>query len=80
MGSVAACGSARRTLAEVPAEQRHEVEAKLAAEHENEAGAWNARSALGVIDESWSRCGPAGDRPRDRGRPGPPRRSRNIPL
>jgi acetyl-CoA/propionyl-CoA carboxylase carboxyl transferase subunit len=52
MGAVAAVRILhRRTLAEVPAEQRHEVEAKLAAEHENEAGGLERAIALGVIDE-----------------------------
>ena len=52
MGPVAAVRILhRRTLAGVPAEQRHEVEAKLAAEHENEAGGLERAIALGVIDE-----------------------------
>jgi len=52
MGPVAAVRILhRRTLAAVPAEQRHEVEAKLAAEHENEAGGLERAIALGVIDE-----------------------------
>jgi acetyl-CoA/propionyl-CoA carboxylase carboxyl transferase subunit len=52
MGPVAAVRILhRRTLAEVPAEQRHEVEAKLAAEHENETGGLERAIALGVIDE-----------------------------
>ena len=39
MGAVAAVRILhRRTLAEVPAEERHHVEAELAAEHEREAG------------------------------------------
>jgi acetyl-CoA/propionyl-CoA carboxylase carboxyl transferase subunit len=52
MGPVAAVRILhRRTLAQVPAEQRHEVEAKLAAEHENETGGLERAIALGVIDE-----------------------------
>jgi acetyl-CoA/propionyl-CoA carboxylase carboxyl transferase subunit len=41
----------RRALAEVPAEQRHEAEAELAAEHEREVGGLDRAVALGVIDE-----------------------------
>jgi acetyl-CoA/propionyl-CoA carboxylase carboxyl transferase subunit len=52
MGAVAAVRILhRRTLAEVPAEQRHEVEAELAAEHEREAGGLPRAIALGVVDE-----------------------------
>ena len=52
MGAVAAVRILhRRTLAAAPAEQRHEVEAELAAEHEREAGGLPRAIALGVIDE-----------------------------
>jgi acetyl-CoA/propionyl-CoA carboxylase carboxyl transferase subunit len=52
MGAVAAVRILhRRTLAEVPAEQRHEVEAELAAEHERETGGLPRAIALGVVDE-----------------------------
>ena len=52
MGAVAAVRILhRRTLAAAPAEQRHEVEAELAAEHEREAGGLLRAQALGVIDE-----------------------------
>ncbi len=52
MGAVAAVRILhRRTLAEVPAEQRHEVEAQLAAEHERETGGLHRAIALGVVDE-----------------------------
>jgi acetyl-CoA/propionyl-CoA carboxylase carboxyl transferase subunit len=52
MGAVAAVRILhRRTLAEVPAERRHEVEAELAAEHEREAGGVARAMALGVLDE-----------------------------
>jgi acetyl-CoA/propionyl-CoA carboxylase carboxyl transferase subunit len=52
MGAVAAVRILhRRTLASAPAEQRHEVEAELAAEHEREAGGLSRAMALGVIDE-----------------------------
>jgi acetyl-CoA/propionyl-CoA carboxylase carboxyl transferase subunit len=52
MGAVAAVRILhRRTLAEVPAEQRHEVEAELAAEHEREVGGLPRAIALGVVDE-----------------------------
>jgi acetyl-CoA/propionyl-CoA carboxylase carboxyl transferase subunit len=52
MGAVAAVRILhRRTLASAPAEQRHEVEAELAAEHEREAGGIPRAIALGVIDE-----------------------------
>ncbi len=52
MGAVAAVRILhRRTLAEVPAEQRHEVEAELAAEHERETGGLARAIALGVVDE-----------------------------
>src|ERR1022692_4835235 len=52
MGAVAAVRILhRRTLAAAPAEQRHEVEAELAAEHEREAGGLARAQALGVIDE-----------------------------
>jgi acetyl-CoA/propionyl-CoA carboxylase carboxyl transferase subunit len=52
MGAVAAVRILhRRTLASAAAEQRHEVEAELAAEHEREAGGIPRAVALGVIDE-----------------------------
>jgi acetyl-CoA/propionyl-CoA carboxylase carboxyl transferase subunit len=52
MGAVAAVRILhRRTRAEAPAEARHEVEARLAAEHEREAGGLARAQALGVIDE-----------------------------
>jgi acetyl-CoA/propionyl-CoA carboxylase carboxyl transferase subunit len=52
MGAVAAVRILhRRTLAAAPADQRHEVEAELAAEHEREAGGLPRAMALGVIDE-----------------------------
>jgi acetyl-CoA/propionyl-CoA carboxylase carboxyl transferase subunit len=52
MGAVAAVRILhRRALASAPAEQRHEVEAELAAEHEREAGGLPRAVALGVIDE-----------------------------
>jgi acetyl-CoA/propionyl-CoA carboxylase carboxyl transferase subunit len=41
----------RRTLADVPPEKLHEVEADLAAEHQREAGGLERAQALGVIDE-----------------------------
>ncbi len=52
MGAVAAVRILhRRTLADVPPEKLHEVEAGLAAEHEREAGGLERARALGVIDE-----------------------------
>jgi acetyl-CoA/propionyl-CoA carboxylase carboxyl transferase subunit len=52
MGSVAAIRILhRRTLADVPPEKLHEVEAELAAEHEQEAGGLERARKLGVIDE-----------------------------
>jgi acetyl-CoA/propionyl-CoA carboxylase carboxyl transferase subunit len=52
MGAVAAIRVLhRRVLAEVPAEQRQEAEAQLAAEHEKEAGGLPQAMELGVIDE-----------------------------
>jgi len=52
MGAVAAVRILhRRTLAAAPADQRHELEAQLAAEHEREAGGLVRAQALGVIDE-----------------------------
>jgi acetyl-CoA/propionyl-CoA carboxylase carboxyl transferase subunit len=52
MGAVAAVRILhRRTLAEVPAERRHEAEAELAAEHEREAGGLHRAMELGVVDE-----------------------------
>ncbi len=52
MGAVAAIRILhRRTLAGVPPEKLHEVEAELAAEHEQEAGGLEQARALGVVDE-----------------------------
>jgi acetyl-CoA/propionyl-CoA carboxylase carboxyl transferase subunit len=52
MGAVAAVRILhRRTLAAAPAEQRHEVEAELAAQHQIETGGLTRGQALGVIDE-----------------------------
>jgi acetyl-CoA/propionyl-CoA carboxylase carboxyl transferase subunit len=52
MGAVAAVRILhRRTLAEVPADPRHEAEAELAAEHEREAGGLHRAIELGVVDE-----------------------------
>ncbi len=52
MGAVAAVRILhRRTLAAAPADQRHELEAELAAEHEREAGGLARAQELGVIDE-----------------------------
>ena len=52
MGAVAAVRILhRRTLAAAPADQRHEVEAALAAEHEREAGGLLRAQQLGVVDE-----------------------------
>jgi acetyl-CoA/propionyl-CoA carboxylase carboxyl transferase subunit len=41
----------RRTLADVPPDQLQEVEARLAEEHEREAGGLERARAVGVIDE-----------------------------
>jgi acetyl-CoA/propionyl-CoA carboxylase carboxyl transferase subunit len=52
MGAVAAIRILhRRTLAGVPPEQLHEVEAELAAKHLQEAGGLARACALGVVDE-----------------------------
>ena len=52
MGPVAAIRILhRRTLADVPPDKLHEVEADLAAEHQREAGGLERAEALGVIDE-----------------------------
>jgi acetyl-CoA/propionyl-CoA carboxylase carboxyl transferase subunit len=52
MGAVAAVRILhRRTLAAAPADQRHELEAELAAEHERKAGGLVRAQELGVIDE-----------------------------
>jgi acetyl-CoA/propionyl-CoA carboxylase carboxyl transferase subunit len=52
MGAVAAVRILhRRTLAAAPADQRHEIEAELAAEHERESGGLARAQELGVIDE-----------------------------
>ena len=52
MGAVAAIRILhRRTLADVPPEQLHEVEAELAAKHVEEAGGLERAREIGVIDE-----------------------------
>jgi acetyl-CoA/propionyl-CoA carboxylase carboxyl transferase subunit len=52
MGAVAAVRILhRRALAAAPADERHELEAQLAAEHEREAGGLQRAIALGVVDE-----------------------------
>jgi len=52
MGAVAAVRILhRRTLAAAPPEDRHETEARLAAEHEREAGGLPRAISLGVVDE-----------------------------
>ena len=52
MGAVAAVRILhRRTLAAAPADQRHELEAELAAEHEREAGGLVKAQEIGVVDE-----------------------------
>jgi acetyl-CoA/propionyl-CoA carboxylase carboxyl transferase subunit len=52
MGAVAAIRILhRRTLADVPADELHEAETRLAEEHEREAGGLERARALGVIDE-----------------------------
>jgi acetyl-CoA/propionyl-CoA carboxylase carboxyl transferase subunit len=52
MGPVAAVRILhRRTLAEAPAERRHEIEAELAAKHERAAGGLGRAMAVGVVDE-----------------------------
>jgi len=52
MGAVAAVRILhRRALAAAPAEQRHELEAELAAEHERESGGLTRAIELGVVDE-----------------------------
>ncbi len=52
MGAVAAIRILhRRTLAEVPPEKLHEVEADLAAEHERESGGLERACDIGVVDE-----------------------------
>src|SRR6266702_1005961 len=52
MGPVAAIRILhRRTLADVPPDKLHEVEADLAAEHQREAGGLERAQALGVVDE-----------------------------
>jgi len=40
----------RRTLADVPPDKLHDVEAELAAEHQREAGGLERAQALGVVD------------------------------
>ena len=82
MGAVAAIRILhRRTLADVPPDKLHEVEADLAAEHERQAGGLERAQALGVVDEviEPSRTRQAiiqaiADAPQRRGRHG------NIPL
>jgi acetyl-CoA/propionyl-CoA carboxylase carboxyl transferase subunit len=52
MGAVAAVRILnRRQLAAVPPEQRHDLEAELAVEHEKESGGLDRAVALGVVDE-----------------------------
>jgi acetyl-CoA/propionyl-CoA carboxylase carboxyl transferase subunit len=52
MGAVAAVRILhRRELAAAPADQRHKLEAELAAQHEREAGGLQRAIALGVVDE-----------------------------
>ena len=52
MGAVAAVRILhRRTLAAAPADQHREIEAKLAVDHEREAGGLARAMALGVVDE-----------------------------
>jgi acetyl-CoA/propionyl-CoA carboxylase carboxyl transferase subunit len=52
MGAVAAVRILhRRELAAAPADQRHSLEAELAAEHERETGGLPRAIALGVVDE-----------------------------
>jgi acetyl-CoA/propionyl-CoA carboxylase carboxyl transferase subunit len=52
MGAVAAVRILhRRTLAGVPPERRHELEAELAAEHEKESGGLARALDIGVVDE-----------------------------
>jgi acetyl-CoA/propionyl-CoA carboxylase carboxyl transferase subunit len=52
MGSVAAVRILkRRVLAAAPAEERHELEAKLAAEHEEISGGLPRAMSIGVVDE-----------------------------
>jgi acetyl-CoA/propionyl-CoA carboxylase carboxyl transferase subunit len=52
MGAVAAVRILhRRTLAEVPPEKLHDVEADLAAEHERESGGLQRACEIGVVDE-----------------------------
>jgi acetyl-CoA/propionyl-CoA carboxylase carboxyl transferase subunit len=82
MGAVAAVRILhRRTIAGVPPDKLHEVEAGLAAEHERETGGLERAQALGVIDEviepSQTReaiIRAIADAPQRRGRHG------NIPL
>jgi acetyl-CoA/propionyl-CoA carboxylase carboxyl transferase subunit len=52
MGAVAAIRILhRRTLADVPPDKLHEVEADLAAEHERQSGGLERAQAIGVVDE-----------------------------
>ena len=52
MGAVAAVRILhRRTLAAAAPDQREQIEAELAAEHEREAGGLHQAVALGVVDE-----------------------------
>jgi len=52
MGAIAAVRILhRRTLAAAPADHRHELEARLASEHEREVGGLVRAQELGVIDE-----------------------------
>jgi acetyl-CoA/propionyl-CoA carboxylase carboxyl transferase subunit len=57
MGPVAAIRILhRRTLADVPPDKLHQVEADLAAEHEREAGGLDRACAAGVVDEVIEPC------------------------
>ena len=82
MGAVAAVRILhRRTLAAAPADERHELEAELAAEHEREAGGLVKAQEIGVVDEVIE---PAKTRQAhrrgDRRRPARPRPARQHPA
>jgi acetyl-CoA/propionyl-CoA carboxylase carboxyl transferase subunit len=82
MGAVAAVRILhRRTLAAAPGQERPELEARLAAEHERESGGLERAIALGVVDEvvkpeqtRHALASAVGQAPASRGR------HRNIPL
>ena len=82
MGAVAAVRILhRRTLAAAPAEQRHEVEAELAAEHEREAGGLLPGAAAGRHRRGdRARQDPAGARRGDRVGAAGPRPARQHPA